>query len=272
MVDTTIVRPSCGGYKIIRTLGKGGNAVVKLVEKDGQNFAMKIFEPHIDDKAQFINDTQEEFNTVKTCQMPAVVRYEEFVTDAIWYKRNGTNKNVCYLTMELIDGCELIDFFNQALKMNQTITDEKELRFIWMQIADALNKLHSAGVAHRDIKPENIMITKDFTIKVIDLGYGLHLAGRRQDGFNRTYFGTETYKAPEILARKPYQGQDVDIFAYGTMLLVLSLMTYPFVDASMDDYRYQKLVQNPADFWQDHAARGKVYSEDFKSFIGLTTA
>ena len=50
--------------------------------------------------------------------MPAVVRYEEFVTDAIWYKRNGTNKNVCYLTMELIDGCELIDFFNQALKMN----------------------------------------------------------------------------------------------------------------------------------------------------------
>ena len=169
-----IERPSCGGYKILQTLGKGGNAVVKLVEKDGKTFAMKIFEPHAKDKADFIKVTQKEFNTVTACAMPAVVQYGEFVTDAKWYKKNGKDKNVCYLTMETINGCELIDFFNQA----KSITDEKDLRFIFMQIADALSKLHSAGIAHRDIKPENIMITKDFTIKVIDLGYGLNLAGR----------------------------------------------------------------------------------------------
>ena len=169
-----IERPSCGGYKILQTLGKGGNAVVKLVEKDGKTFAMKIFEPHAKDKADFIKVTQKEFNTVTACAMPAVVQYGEFVTDAKWYKKNGKDKNVCYLTMETITGCELIDFFNQA----KSITDEKDLRFIFMQIADALSKLHSAGIAHRDIKPENIMITKDFTIKVIDLGYGLNLAGR----------------------------------------------------------------------------------------------
>lgn len=36
---------TCGPYKIIRTIGEGGTAVVKLVEKDGQKYAMKIFTP-----------------------------------------------------------------------------------------------------------------------------------------------------------------------------------------------------------------------------------
>ena len=34
---------NCGGYTILKTLGKGGNSVVKLVEKDQQLYAMKIF-------------------------------------------------------------------------------------------------------------------------------------------------------------------------------------------------------------------------------------
>ena len=47
-------------YKILNTLGRGGNAVVKLVEKipsDGQLYAMKIFEPHPDDKKEFVKKT-----------------------------------------------------------------------------------------------------------------------------------------------------------------------------------------------------------------------
>ena len=36
---------TCGNYRILRTLGAGGNAVVKLVEKNGEEYAMKIFEP-----------------------------------------------------------------------------------------------------------------------------------------------------------------------------------------------------------------------------------
>ena len=60
-----VERPSCGDYKILSTLGKGGNAVVKLVEaKDGTQYAMKIFEPHPDDKAEFIATTQAEVDVV----------------------------------------------------------------------------------------------------------------------------------------------------------------------------------------------------------------
>ena len=38
------------GYKVIKTLGEGGNAVVKEVEKDGNKYAMKVFQLHPKDK------------------------------------------------------------------------------------------------------------------------------------------------------------------------------------------------------------------------------
>ena len=49
------------------------------------------------------------------------------------------------------------------------------------------------------IKPENIILTENFDIKLIDLGYGISLSGRVQDGFNRTTLGTPMYMAPEIV-------------------------------------------------------------------------
>ena len=93
------------------------------------------------------------------------------------------------------------------------------------------------------------MITENFTIKVIDLGFGINLAGRNQDGFNRTKLGAESYMAPEMLAKKSYQGQDIDIFSFGTMILVLSLFCFPFKDASMDDVGYNYLCKQPDIFW-----------------------
>ena len=58
-------RPSCGGFTIVRTLGKGGHGVVKLVEKNGQQFAMKIFEPHETEKDAFVAETRAELDLVK---------------------------------------------------------------------------------------------------------------------------------------------------------------------------------------------------------------
>ena len=56
-VNKTLLGKSetCGGYTIIKTLGKGGNSVVKLVEKDEKLYAMKIFKTErVRDYAKFI--------------------------------------------------------------------------------------------------------------------------------------------------------------------------------------------------------------------------
>lgn len=96
----------------------------------------------------------------------------------------------------------------------------------------ALHKLHSSGVAHRDIKPENIILTEDYKIKLIDLGYGIPTSGHDGGFFLKTRRGTPTYLPPEIIQNKWYQGQDVDIFCFGVMLLTLCTMRYPFENAN----------------------------------------
>ena len=89
--DSIDYRPSCNGYKILRTLGKGGNGVVKLVEKNGHEFAMKIFEPHPSERANFCKETQTELNLVQQHQIDDIPEYYEFVENTTWQKKDGTN-------------------------------------------------------------------------------------------------------------------------------------------------------------------------------------
>ena len=83
------------------------------------------------------------------------------------------------------------------------------------------------------------MVTKDYKIKVIDLGYGVDMSVKN---VNRTRLGTSGYMAPEIVAGLEYSGYEADIFAFGTMMLVLRVMNYPFDDASPADKNYRCLV------------------------------
>ena len=80
---------TCGDYEIKSTLGFGGNAVVKLVEKGGQEYAMKIFEPHPTERDELIKKTQEEMAVVQNLKIDAIPKYHEFVESATWTKKNG---------------------------------------------------------------------------------------------------------------------------------------------------------------------------------------
>ena len=51
----------------------------------------------------------------------------------------------------------------------------------------------------------------------------------------KTFKGTETYMAPEIWAKQPYEGSAVDIFALGVLLFMLYSGNYPFKYANVRD-------------------------------------
>ena len=75
----------------------------------------------------------------------------------------GTQDGVGYMVMEFLEGETLAARIAKgALPLDQA------LQFA-MQIADALDRAHRAGVTHRDVKPQNIMLTRD-GVKVLDFG------------------------------------------------------------------------------------------------------
>ena len=140
-----VTRPSCGGYTVEKTLGMGGNAVVKLVSKvDGDSgerkeYAMKIFEPHQSNFAaggkldknwqDFIQKTQFEYDIVRKLNSGKIIKYYDFNPDAVWHKKNGQDKKCAYLLMEIVDGVELFDFFRSGQEI-----DEKMMRHVFLNV------------------------------------------------------------------------------------------------------------------------------------------
>ena len=85
------------------------------------------------------------------------------------------------------------------------------------------------------------------------------------------YMGTKPYMAPEIIAKKNYQGQDVDLFAVAAVLFVMLSGAHPFTEsASKSDYFYKFFTSNKLDlFWKAHEiSRPKgFFTKEFKSLI-----
>ena len=71
------------------------------------------------------------------------------------------------------------------------------------QMLDCLSYMHNKGVVHRDLKMENILLDDEINLKIADFGY----ARCRNIERLRSFVGTKTYMAPEIIAGKVYNGR-----------------------------------------------------------------
>jgi serine/threonine protein kinase len=88
-------------------------------------------------------------------------------------------------------------------------------------LIEGLDYVHQKGVTHRDLKPENVLFDQVFNLKIADFGFAAPIAGRDGSGQLKTKLGTESYMAPEIHARKPYNGASIDLFASAIILFIM---------------------------------------------------
>jgi 5'-AMP-activated protein kinase catalytic alpha subunit len=80
-------------------------------------------------------------------------------------------------------------------------------------------------VVHRDVKLENILLDASNTIKVIDFGLAAFFAPGRK---LRVHCGSPSYAAPEIVARRQYDGPPVDVWSLGVVLFATLAGFLPF--------------------------------------------
>ena len=67
----------------------------------------------------------------------------------------------------------------------------------------------------RDIKLENVLLSANGDAKLSDFGLGALPENARQDGLLRTSCGTPACVAPEVLARRGYEGGPADVWSLG---------------------------------------------------------
>ena len=206
-------------YEIGHTLGKGAYAVVKACKNKitGEKFAMKIYE-----KLK-LND-----NSKKKCvyREIEILKRIDHKNVAKLYGVINTDKKILLL-QELVNGISLREYYNNEIRNQKGISEHKAKIFkkIFRQIFDAMNYIHKRNIAHRDIKLENILMTKNYEIKIIDFGFGMYNPDNKPQNF---FCGTPNYMPPEIVLKRPYNGQMADLWSLGVLVYKLFCADFPF--------------------------------------------
>nr|KYP63801.1 CBL-interacting serine/threonine-protein kinase 11 [Cajanus cajan] len=134
-------------------------------------------------------------------------------------------KTKIYFIMEFAAGGEL--FHEVAGKGRFT---EEGARFYFRQLISAVKHCHARGVFHRDLKLDNLLVDENGNLKVSDFGLSAVSGQIRPDGLLHTVCGTPTHVAPEILAKRGYDGAKVDLWSCGVVLFTLTAGYLPFND------------------------------------------
>ncbi|KAM3616642.1 uncharacterized protein V6R79_021189 [Siganus canaliculatus] len=217
-------QPHIGNYRLLKTIGKGNFAKVKLARHilTGREVAIKII-----DKTQ-LNPTSlqklfREVRIMKTLKHPNIVRLFEVIE---------TDKTL-YLIMEYASGGEVFDYLVAHGRMK-----EKEARAKFRQIISAVHYCHQKNIVHRDLKAENLLLDADSNIKIADFGFSNEFsAGNKLD----TFCGSPPYAAPELFQGKKYDGPEVDIWSLGVILYTLVSGSLPFDGQNLKELRERVL-------------------------------
>ncbi|XP_030193165.1 MAP/microtubule affinity-regulating kinase 4 isoform X4 [Gadus morhua] len=217
-------QPHIGNYRLLKTIGKGNFAKVKLARHilTGREVAIKII-----DKTQ-LNPTSlqklfREVRIMKTLNHPNIVQLFEVIE---------TEKTL-YLIMEYASGGEVFDYLVSHGRMK-----EKEARAKFRQIVSAVHYCHQKHIVHRDLKAENLLLDADSNIKIADFGFSNEFTmGSKLD----TFCGSPPYAAPELFQGKKYDGPEVDIWSLGVILYTLVSGSLPFDGQNLKELRERVL-------------------------------
>ena len=95
-----------------------------------------------------------------------------------------------------------------------------------MQLCDALDVIHKAGIIHRDIKPENVIITKNDNAVLIDFSIARKISAKSNSDTDN--LGTIGYAAPEQYGISQ-SGIETDIYSLGVLLNIMLVGKHPAV-------------------------------------------
>lgn len=170
------------------------------------------------------------------------------------------DNSTIYLIMELINGSDLFDISDILGTLRHA-----SVASLLTPLLNALNYLHSRGIAHHDIKPENIIVDYSHnTLKLTDFG-SAKLCSKSSEG---AVGGTLNYMAPEVLMnmRGAHNICDkaVDVWSIGVLTYLLISGIHPFESKKSNENILNRIIAGNYKF------EGPVWDKvpkDCKDFI-----
>lgn len=207
-------------YTTLKQIGKGAYGYVKMAYRHTDRLLVVtkfILKDRLTPQFMIMTDDKKdipmEIYLLTTVKHPNIVTvYDVFENDRFFQ-----------LVMEKHgSGMDLFEFIDR-----RPMIDEKLGCYIFRQIANAVDYLHSLHILHRDIKDENIIIDHNFQVKLIDFGSATFM---EEGKLFSTFYGTTEYCSPEVLAGNKYAGPELEIWSLGVTLYVLMFFENPFLD------------------------------------------
>lgn len=204
------------GYMLGRTLGCGSYSKVKRATLYGspstcpEKVAIKLV-----DRAKAPQDYQNKFLPRELKLWPKL-RHRHLVALKEWFE----DARRVYMVLEYVEGGDTLRY----IQGHGAVSEARARRWT-RQTAEAVNYLHELDISHRDLKLENLLLTRNLDIKVCDFGF---IKPESSMDLSRTYCGSKSYAAPEILLGQPYQPLKADSWALGVILYIFVVGKMPF--------------------------------------------